>query len=48
MAHDSSLDLTSRAYESEQDLLAMQRLLMGGRSSANDWRYPHVGELLWD
>ncbi len=39
---------TSRLYESEQDLVAMQELLMEARSRSGDWRYAHVGELMWD
>jgi GNAT superfamily N-acetyltransferase len=39
--------LTSRYYESEHDLLDMQSLLMAGRTQTDDWRYPHVGDLLW-
>jgi mycothiol synthase len=38
---------TSRLYDSEQDLLAMQALLMEARSRTSDWRYAHVGELMW-
>ena len=39
--------LTSRLYETEQDLEQMQGLLMEGRSRTNDWHYAHVGELMW-
>jgi mycothiol synthase len=39
--------LTSRLYETELDLRQMQSLLMEGRSCTNDWRYFHVGELMW-
>jgi mycothiol synthase len=39
---------TSRPYESEQDLLQMQSLLMDARSHTDDWHYPHVGELLFN
>ena len=38
---------TSRLYETEHDLLQMQGLLMQARSRTNDWRYWHVGELMW-
>jgi mycothiol synthase len=38
----------SRLYQSEQDLLQMQDLLMEARSRTSDWRYAHVGELMWD
>jgi mycothiol synthase len=37
----------SRLYESENDLLQMQDLLMDGRAQTNDWCYWHIGELLW-
>jgi len=36
---------TARPLESEHDLVEMQGLLMEGRSNADDWRYPHVGDL---
>jgi GNAT superfamily N-acetyltransferase len=39
--------LTSRLYETECDLQQMQRLLMEARSRTSDWRYWHVGELMW-
>lgn len=39
--------LTSRLYETEDDLQQMQGLLMEARSRTNDWRYAHVGELMW-
>jgi mycothiol synthase len=39
--------LTSRFYETERDLLQMQGLLMKARSRTTDWRYWHVGELMW-
>jgi mycothiol synthase len=39
--------LTSRLYAAERDLRQMQRLLMEGRARTSDWRYAHVGELLW-
>jgi ribosomal protein S18 acetylase RimI-like enzyme len=32
-------------YETEQDLLQMQNLLMQACRRTNDWRYAHVGEL---
>jgi mycothiol synthase len=38
---------TSRPYESERDLVQMQDLLMEARSRTDDWRYWHVGELLF-
>jgi ribosomal protein S18 acetylase RimI-like enzyme len=42
------LSLTSRLYESEQDLLQMQQMLMEARKRTDDWRYAHVGELLFN
>lgn len=39
--------LTTRLYAGEGDLVAMQRLLMEARSRTGDWRYWHVGELMW-
>jgi mycothiol synthase len=39
--------LTSRFYETEHDLQQIQGLLMEARSRTNDWRYWHVGELMW-
>jgi mycothiol synthase len=39
--------LTSRFYETEHDLQQMQALLMEARSRTNDWRYAHVGDLMW-
>ncbi len=39
------MKLTSRFYESEQDLRQMQQLLMEARSRTDDWRYMHIGEL---
>jgi mycothiol synthase len=43
----SARGLTSRLYEDEGDLLQMQGLLMEARSLTGDWRYAHVGELMW-
>jgi ribosomal protein S18 acetylase RimI-like enzyme len=37
----------SRLYETEYDFQQMQALLMEARSRTNDWRYAHVGELMW-
>ena len=37
----------SRPYETEDDLRQMQGLLMEARSRTDDWRYPHVGDLMW-
>jgi mycothiol synthase len=39
--------LTSRLYEREADLQQMQGLLMTARSQAGDWRFWHVGDLMW-
>ncbi len=39
--------LTSRLYETEHDLLQMQELLMEARSCTDDWRYAHVGDLMF-
>lgn len=38
---------TSRYYESESDLKQMQDLLMEARAQTDDWRYWHVGDLMW-
>ena len=43
----SGYSLTSRLYETEDDLQQMLGLLMEARSSTSDWRYWHVGELLF-
>ena len=37
----------SRSFEGESDLVEMQRLLMHARCLTDDWRYAHVGELLF-
>ena len=42
------MKLTSRLYETEHDLLDMLDLLMEARAQTSDWRYAHVGELLFD
>lgn len=39
---------TSRLYQTVQDLRQMQEMLMEARSQTSDWRYWHVGELLWN
>src|SRR5574342_162335 len=39
--------ITSRFYETEHDLQQMENLLMEARSLTNDWRYWHVGELVF-
>jgi ribosomal protein S18 acetylase RimI-like enzyme len=37
----------SRYYETEHDLQQMQAFLMEARSRTDDWRYSHVGELIF-
>lgn len=39
--------MTSRFYETEQDLQQMQDLLMEARLHTGDWRYAHIGDLLF-
>jgi mycothiol synthase len=39
--------LTSRYYKNEDDLQQMLELLMEARSQTDDWRYAHVGDLLF-
>jgi ribosomal protein S18 acetylase RimI-like enzyme len=39
--------LTSRSYENEHDLQQMQSLLIEARSRSSDWRFAHVGELMF-
>ena len=39
--------MRSRDYKNRSDLVCMQRLLMEARSRTDDWRYAHVGELLF-
>ena len=39
---------TVRPYAGEDDLQRMQDLLMAARSRTDDWRYWHVGELIWN
>jgi len=43
----SGRHFTSRYYRTEHDLLQMQSLLMEARSRTDDWRYWHVGELMF-
>jgi mycothiol synthase len=38
---------TSRPYEAEHDLEQMRGLLMAARARTDDWRFWHVGELMW-
>ncbi len=40
--------ITSRNYTGESDLQAILDLLVESRLQTDDWRYPHVGELLWN
>ncbi len=42
------MKLISRLYETEHDLLDMLNLLMAARAQTSDWRYAHVGEMLFD
>lgn len=42
------MKLTSRLYETEHDLLDMLDMLMQARAQTGDWRYAHVGEMLFD
>ena len=39
--------LTSRLYKTEDDLKQMQDLLMEARSHTDDWRYAHIGDLIF-
>ena len=43
----SARSLTARFYETEPDLQQMQDMLMEARSRTDDWRYGHVGELMF-
>lgn len=38
---------TSCPYRDLEDLRGMLQLLMEARSLTGDWRYPHLGDLLW-
>ncbi len=42
------MKLTSRLYETEHDLLDMLDMLMEARAQTSDWRYAHIGELLFE
>ncbi|MBN1875816.1 MAG: GNAT family N-acetyltransferase [Anaerolineae bacterium] len=42
------MNLTSRLYETEHDLVDMLDMLMEARAQTSDWRYAHVGELLFE
>ena len=42
------MKFTSRPYESEQDLIQMQGMLMDARSRTDDWHYAHIGEMLFN
>jgi ribosomal protein S18 acetylase RimI-like enzyme len=46
-AEGNSDAVTSRSYENEHDLWQMQNLLMQARLETDDWRYAHVGDLLF-
>ncbi|HSN77177.1 MAG TPA: GNAT family N-acetyltransferase [Anaerolineae bacterium] len=46
-AEGSNGAVTSRCYETEHDLWQMQDLLMQVRLETDDWRYAHVGDLLF-
>jgi ribosomal protein S18 acetylase RimI-like enzyme len=37
-----------RGWENEQDLQEILAFLMDARSLTGDWRYPHIGEFLWN
>jgi hypothetical protein len=39
--------LTSRFYETKQDVMQMQEMLVESRSRTDDWHYWHVGELIF-
>jgi hypothetical protein len=43
-----ALLLISRFYDSEKDLQQMLDMLKEARACTNDWRYAHVGELLFN
>jgi ribosomal protein S18 acetylase RimI-like enzyme len=38
---------TSRLYQTDDDFLQMQTMLMQGRAQTNDWHYPHLGDLVF-
>lgn len=40
--------MTSRLYQNETDLVHILDLLVESRSLTSDWRYPHIGEFLWN
>ena len=42
------MSFATRLYATEHDLAQMQNLLMEARSRTDDWRYPHVGDLMWN
>lgn len=46
-SQSSAGPLTTRLYETGHDFEQMQSLLMEGRSRTDDWRYAHVGELIF-
>ena len=42
-----SCSWTSRLYENEDDFEQMQAMLIEARRQTDDWRYWHIGELIW-
>lgn len=46
--NDAGKPLIERQYEDETDLRAILNMLMIARRKTDDWRYPHVGEFLWN
>ncbi len=42
------MTVSTRLYESEADLHQMLDMLMAARAQTDDWRYAHVGELLFN
>jgi len=48
LAHTAPVrSFTSRLYDTEHDLQQMQEMLMEARSHTDDWRYAHVGDLVF-
>jgi GNAT superfamily N-acetyltransferase len=39
--------LASRPYKSKHDLIQMQEMLIEARLQTDDWRYPHIGDLVF-
>lgn len=44
----SVYDIRSRYYHGIEDLVDMQNLIMEARLQTQDWRFEHVGELVWN